>query len=84
MSGHERLPGCFGAALRCGFDAGVFEDRLIALGATAGTQTQPAAGACVAPGRGPGRHAYHKRRDVQFGWGDQSVALDRRSRSDNP
>jgi hypothetical protein len=84
MSGQERLPGRFGDALRCGFDAGVFEDRLIVLRATAGAQTQPAAGACVAPGRVPVAMRTTSAAMSQFGWGDQGVALDRRSRSDIP
>ena len=68
MRGQERLPGRVRAALRCGLDAVVFEDRFDRVARHVVAETlQPAADACVAPGRVLGRHADHERGDVRLG-----------------
>ena len=68
MSGQERLPGRVRAALRCGLDAVVFEDRFNRVARDVVAETlQPAADPCVTPGRILRRHAYHERRDVRLG-----------------
>jgi hypothetical protein len=68
MSGQERLPGRVRAPLRCGLDAILFEDRFDRVARHVVAETlQPAADACVAPGRILGCHAYHKRGDVRLG-----------------
>jgi hypothetical protein len=68
VSGQERLPGRFRAALRCRLDAVVFEDRFDRVARHVVAETlQPAADAGVAPGRVLGRHAYHERGDVRLG-----------------
>ena len=68
MSGEKRLPRRVRAALRCGRDAVVLEDRLDRVpGDLVAEALQPPADARVAPGRILVRHAYHQRRDVWLG-----------------
>ena len=68
MSSQARLPGCCPTALRCGRDAVVPEDRFDRVACNVMAETlQPAADACVAPGRVLGRHTDHERGDVRLG-----------------
>ena len=68
MSGEERLPRRLRAALRCGLDAVVLEDRFDRVpGDVVAEVLQPAADARVAPGRILVRHADDERGDVRLG-----------------
>src|SRR6202049_3787799 len=68
MRGQERFPGRVRAALGCGLDAVVFEDRFNRVARHVVAETlQPAADAGVAPGRVLGRHAYDECGDIRLG-----------------
>src|SRR5262245_57261848 len=70
MSGQERLPGRPRAALGCGLDAVVLEDRLDRVaGDVVAEALQPAPDSRVAPGRVLVRQAGHQRDDVRLGAG---------------
>ena len=68
MSGEECLPGHLRAALRCGLDAVVLQDRFDRVPSDVVAEVlQPAADARVAPGRILVRHAHDERGDVRLG-----------------
>ena len=68
MRGQERLPGRLRAARRGGLDAVVREDRFDRVARDVVAEAlQPAADACVAPGKVLGRHADDERSDVRLG-----------------
>ena len=68
MSGEERLPGHFRAALRGGLDAVVLQDRFDRVPSDVVAEVlQAAADARVAPGRILGRHAHDERGDIRLG-----------------
>src|SRR5262245_2518463 len=76
MSGQERLPWHLRAALRCGFDAVVLEDRLDHVAGHFVAETlQRAADSRVAPRRVLVRHADHEGGDIRLGAGATGDSL---------
>src|SRR5262245_6629830 len=76
MSGQERFPGRLRAALGCGFDAVVLEDRLDRVAGHFVAETlQRAADSRVAPRRVLVRHADHEGGDIRLGAGATGDSL---------
>ena len=76
MSGQERLPGRLRAALGCGLDAVILEDRFDCVaGDFVAEALQPAADSRVAPSGVLVRHADHERGDVRLGAGATGASL---------
>ena len=78
VSREERFPRRFRAALRCGCDAVVLEDRFDGIAADLVAEAlQPTADARVAPGRILVRHAHDERGDVWHGTRATGASLGR-------